>query len=136
TAVVLLTGAALGWTDLSGLRADPSFIAVVMGLLAGQLIKNIFEEAVWRGYLTSKLTQLKLKDWQIYGVAGIIWGGWHIPYYLFFLPTADMYSVLPVDKLTFAAVAIVNMIGWTVMFVELFRLTGSIWPCVLLHTVE
>lgn len=136
TAIVLLAGALLGWTDLSGLRTAPSFIGVFLGLLASQFIKNIFEEAVWRGYLTSKLVQLKLRDLHVYGIAGVIWGGWHIPYYLFFLPTADMYSVLPVDKLTFTAVAIATMIGWSIMFVELFRVTGSIWPCILMHSVE
>lgn len=136
TAIVLLVGALLGWIDISGLRTPPSFIGVVIGLLASQFIKNIFEESVWRGYLTSKLVQLKLKDRYIYGVAGVIWGGWHIPYYLFFLPTADMYSVLPVDKLTFTAIAIATMIGWSIMFVELFRITGSIWPCILMHSVE
>ncbi|WP_239618881.1 CPBP family intramembrane glutamic endopeptidase [Cohnella mopanensis] len=136
TAVVLLAGALLGWIDLSNLQASPSLMGVVMGLLLGQFVKNIFEEAVWRGYLTSKLVQLKMKDWHIYAIAGIIWGSWHIPYYLFFLPTSDMYSVLPVDKLTFAVVAIANMIGWSVMFVELFRVTGSIWPCILMHSVE
>jgi hypothetical protein len=136
TAIVLLVGALLGWINMSNLRATPSFAGVFLGLLLGQFIKNIFEEAVWRGYLTSKLVQLKLKDWHIYGIAGGIWGGWHIPYYLFFLPTDDMYSVLPVDKLTFAAVAIASMIGWAIMFVELFRVTGSIWPCILMHTVE
>ncbi|MNJ70995.1 hypothetical protein D3C77_674920 [compost metagenome] len=47
-----------------------------------------------------------------------------------------MYSVLPVDKLAFTAVAIVNMIGWSIMFVELFRITGSIWPGILMHSVE
>jgi membrane protease YdiL (CAAX protease family) len=136
TAIVLLIGVLLGWVNLSNLQATPSFAGVFLGLLLGQFIKNIFEEAVWRGYLTSKLVQLKLKDWHIYGIAGAIWGGWHIPYYLYFLPTSDMYSVLPVDKLTFTAVAIISMIGWSIMFVELFRVTGSIWPCIMMHSVE
>jgi membrane protease YdiL (CAAX protease family) len=136
TAVVLLVGALLGWVDLANLGAAPSLTSIFLGLLLGQIIKNIFEEAVWRGYLTSKLVQLKLRDWQIYAVAGGIWGAWHIPYYLKFLPESDMYNVLPVDKLTFTAVAIVSMIGWSIMFVELFRLTGSIWPCILMHAVE
>lgn len=136
TALVLLAGTFLGWIDISNLQAEPSFAGVFLGLLLGQCIKNIFEESVWRGYLTSKLVQLKLKDWHVYGISGLIWSAWHIPYYLVFLPSADMYSVLPVDKLIFTAVAIVNMTGWSIMFVELFRITGSIWPGILMHSVE
>ncbi|AIQ46969.1 hypothetical protein R70723_14585 [Paenibacillus sp. FSL R7-0273] len=136
TAIVLLAGSLADWIDLSGFRVKPSFAGVFLGLLFGQFIKNIFEEAVWRGYLTSKLIQLQLKDWLIYGIAGFIWGAWHMPYYLVFLPASDMYSILPVDKLTFAAFAIVNMMCWSVLFVELFRVAGSIWPCVIMHSVE
>lgn len=136
TAIVLLMGTLLGWIDMSNFRAMPSFAGVFLGLLFGQFIKNIFEESVWRGYLTSKLVQLKLKDWYVYLIVGIIWGGWHIPYYLVFLPTSDMFSILPVDKLAFAAIAIVSMTCWSVLFVELYRVTGSIWPCILMHSVE
>ena len=28
------------------------------------------------------------------------------------------------------------MIGWSVMYVEIYRLTKSVWPCVLMHAVE
>jgi hypothetical protein len=28
------------------------------------------------------------------------------------------------------------MTCWTVMFVEIYRITKSIWPCVLMHAVE
>lgn len=136
TAIVLVIGASAGWIDLSGLRTAPSYVSVALGLLAGQFIKNIFEESVWRGYLTAKLVQLKLKDRYIYIIGGFIWGAWHIPYYAFFLPDADLYRVLPVDKLTFIVVAIATMIGWSIMFAELFRITGTIWPCVLLHAME
>lgn len=135
TAVMLLVGALFDWIDFSNLQWG-SFGGVFFSLLVGLLIKNFFEEAVWRGYLTSKLLQLKLKDSSIYLIAGAIWGGWHIPYYLYFLPTEDMYAVLPVNKIIFAAVAIATMIGWSIMYVELYRATSSIWPCVLMHAVE
>lgn len=28
------------------------------------------------------------------------------------------------------------MICWTVMYVEIYRITKSVWPCVLMHAVE
>ncbi|MFC6331908.1 type II CAAX prenyl endopeptidase Rce1 family protein [Paenibacillus septentrionalis] len=135
TALVLLIGYAAGWVELTNLRIE-ALAGVFISLLFGQFIKNIFEEFVWRGYLTAKLVQKGMKDWSIYLIAGLVWGLWHLPYYLFFLPKHMMYSVLPVDKLLFALVAIVSMIAWSIMFVELFRVTNSIWPGVLMHAVE
>lgn len=135
TAIVLLIGAAAGWIDLSALNPK-AFIGVFASYLLINFIKNIFEETVWRGYLTSQLVKLKLNDWKIYLLVGLIWGVWHIPYYVSFLPLADMQQVLSVDRVLFALIAIITMVCWSIMFIELFRVSKSIWPCVLLHAVE
>jgi hypothetical protein len=47
-----------------------------------------------------------------------------------------MHEILPVGRLLFAIISIVTMVCWSVMFIELYRLTKSIWPVVLLHVVE
>lgn len=135
TSLVLLIGYAAGWIELDNLRLQ-TLAGVVVSLLLVQFIKNIFEEFVWRGYLTARLVQQGMKDWNIYWIAGLVWGLWHLPYYLFFLPDNMMHSVLPVNKLLFAFVAIMSMIAWSIMFVELYRVTSSIWPGVLMHAVE
>jgi membrane protease YdiL (CAAX protease family) len=121
--------------DFKNFRAEVYLTGFLTALLPN-FVKNIFEEYVWRGYLTTKLLKEKVKDIWLYLIVGGIWGVWHLPYYLCFLPQADMYQVLPVGRLTLALVAILTMICWTVMFVEIFRLTKSIWPVVLLHIVE
>jgi len=135
TAIVLLLGKIFEWIDFSNFRTD-IYLAGFLTTLLPNFIKNIFEESVWRGYLTTKLIQEKVKDIWLYLIVGGIWGVWHLPYYLRFLPEADMYQILPVGKLVFALVAIVSMVCWTIMFVEIFRLTKSIWSVVLLHMVE
>jgi membrane protease YdiL (CAAX protease family) len=135
TSIVLLAGYATGWIDYSNFRLS-ALGGVFMSLLLIQFVKNIFEEAVWRGYLTAKLVQRGTGDWALYGIAGVIWGVWHVPYYLHFLPDEMMYTVLPVNKITFAAIAVVSMVAWSVLFVELYRIAGSIWPGVLMHAVE
>lgn len=28
------------------------------------------------------------------------------------------------------------MVAWTIMYVEIYRLTKSVWPCVLMHALE
>ena len=135
TAIVLALGKILGWIDFSNFRTEAFFTGFAVALLPN-FVKNIFEESVWRGYLTTKLLHKKVNDIWLYLIVGGIWGIWHLPYYLCFLPQTDMYQVLPVGRLVFALVAIASMICWTVMFVEMFRLTKSIWSVVLLHAVE
>ena len=135
TAIVLFIGWLSGWISFSNFRME-GYMALFATALVPSFIKNIFEEFVWRGYLTSKLASLKLRDTWIYLVVGLIWGAWHIPYYLFFLPEAQIYQILPVDRLVFALIAIVAMIAWTIMFVEIYLVTRSIWPVVVLHMIE
>lgn len=133
--ISLSLGATLGWMDFSGFDAG-SYLSVFGTLFIVNIVKNIFEESVWRGYLTAKLIALNISDLSIYLIAGLVWGLWHLPYYMEFLPEEAMYTVLPVSRIAFSVIAIGNMVVWTVMFTELFRLTGSVWVVVLLHAVE
>lgn len=135
TAVILAMGDMFGWIDFSNFRPDDYF-AVFAASLLPNFIKNIFEEFVWRGYLTSKLVGLKVKDKWLYLIVGGVWGAWHVPYYLFFLPEAHITAILPVDRWVFALLSIAAMTAWTVMFVEIYLVTKSIWPAVILHMVE
>ncbi len=78
TAIVLLIGRIFGWIDLSGFHiAD--FTQVFFGLLLFEFVKNIFEESVWRGYLTTKLIKLNLSDFTLYLIVGLIWSVWPVP---------------------------------------------------------
>ncbi|RUT45200.1 CPBP family intramembrane metalloprotease [Paenibacillus anaericanus] len=135
TAIILVIGATTKWIELSALNLKV-FVGVFLGTLIINFIKNIFEETVWRGFLTSQLIKLNLKDWKLYLIVGSVWGIWHVPYYLFFLSGTDMQAVLPVNRSIFVVVAVITMICWSVMYTELYRVTKSIWPCVILHMVE
>ena len=135
TILVLFIGSFFGWITFSNFNFN-AFIYGFASTVIANFVKNIFEESVWRGYLTTKLLKLNLKDIWIYLIVGGVWGAWHIPYYLVFLPEADIFQILPVDKIVFALAAVFTMICWSVMFVELYRITKSVWPVVLLHTIE
>ncbi|MEF3353867.1 CPBP family intramembrane metalloprotease [Paenibacillus sp. GYB006] len=135
TVTILVIGNTFKWIDLSELNLR-TFTGVFFSTILIGFIKNIFEETVWRGFLTSQLVKLNLTDWKIYLLVGSVWGIWHVPYYMMFLPETDMQVVLPVSRIIFTVVAILTMICWSIMFIELYRITNSIWPCVLLHTVE
>jgi len=104
--------------------------------LLSPFVKKLFAWSVWRGYLTRKFSNLKLNDFWLYLIVGGIWGAWHIPYFLVFLSESDIISVLPVNRWLFTIVGIVTMICWTVMYTEIYLMTRSIWPLVLMHMTE
>ena len=113
-----------------------AYTGVLIIQIASQFIKNIFEESVWRSYLTNQLLKLKLSDLKIYLLVGIIWWIWHLPYILIFLSENEIKNTLPVDRLTFFLIGTVVVTCWTIMYTEIFRITKSIWPAVIMHTME
>lgn len=135
TAIVLIIGATTKWIDLSAFDLRP-FILLFSSILLINFIKDIFDGAPLHGYLTSQLIKLNLNDWKIYLIVGSLWGIWHAPYYLVFLPETDIQTVLPVSRTILFIVSIITLVCWSVMFIELYRVTQSIWPGVLSHMVE
>lgn len=87
--------------------------------------RTILEEVAWRGYLTERLLQLKMNDWMIYTSVTLIWGTWHIPYYLFFFPNGNAIELI--------LSCYFNLACWSILFTEIYRRTRSVWPCILLH---
>jgi membrane protease YdiL (CAAX protease family) len=138
TALVLIIGSGLGWITFPNLSLSTLGLilqAFALGLLP-QFIKNIFEEAAWRGYLAPKIYSLRLNDFIGHLIVGLIWGAWHIPYYLFFLDRAVLQNFTTLDLAIFIPLAIVVMISWAMVYGEIRLLTNSIWPAVLMHMVE
>jgi len=99
-------------------------------------IKNIFEEAAWRGYLAPKVYSLRLNDFVGHLIVGLVCGAWHIPYYLFFLDRAVLSEFTTLNLPIFIPLAIVVTISWAMVYGEIRLLTKSIWPAVLMHAVE
>ena len=116
-----------------GESAPGALIVLLVTSFFTACIKNIFEEFAWRGCLVPYLEKTGMNDWCLYFSSGLIWGMWHITYYLFFLP--DEYFT-DISRPMMVLVGIVLMIFWSPMFVELRRLTKSVWPCVILHSME
>lgn len=129
----LLVGVALSFKSVRLSLPEESVAMLVLTSVAGSFVKNIFEEFAWRGYLAPKLVERRLPDPVVYIVSGLVWGLWHAPYYLYFLP--DVYFTT-MSRPTFLLVGCLLMTAWSVMFVEIYRLTNSVWPCVLMHAIE
>ncbi|HKM33592.1 MAG TPA: CPBP family intramembrane glutamic endopeptidase [Lachnospiraceae bacterium] len=127
-AIALLTGQievnSFSWQD---------FFPLMLACVGANFIRNIAEEFSWRGYLTQKLVSFHFKDWQIYLVTGLTWNLWHGAYYMVFLP--DDYVTMS-QRITLLVWGCVILVIWSFLFGELYRLTHSVWPCVLMHAVE
>lgn len=110
-----------------------TYFSIILVTIPGNIIKNIFEEFSWRGYLAPKLIALKLNDWMIYLITGFVWSFWHAAYYLVFLPDTYFEETTRFNMLISGWIV---MTCWSVMFVEIRRLTNSVWPCIIMHTIE
>lgn len=132
--MLMLTFAAslFGMVEIKALSVS-ACLSAVLAAIPGNIVKNIFEEFSWRGYLSPKLEALRINDWMLYLVTGLVWSLWHAAYYLVFLPDSFFTAISRPAMLLSGCVI---MTGWSIMFVEIQRLTNSVWPCVILHTME
>jgi hypothetical protein len=138
TALTLIIGNGLGlvtFPDLSITTLGPILQAFAMGLVP-QFIKNIFEEGAWRGYLAPKVYSLRLNDFLGHVIVGLVWGAWHIPYFLFFLDRSILQVFTTLNLAVYIPLSIVVMISWATVFGEIRLLTNSVWPAVLMHMIE
>ena len=135
--LIILTGLLFNGISLGKMNS-----AVLLTTLGSQIIiqfiKNFFEESLWRAYLTNQLLKLKLKDFTLYIVSGIIWWMWHLPYVLYFLTQKEIndYMGFPISRPFFFVWGFLVCLCWIVMYVEIFRITKSVWPAVIMHTME
>lgn len=132
TMITILLALCFDCIDISTISWS-AFLSTAAISLAGSFLKNIFEEFAWRGYLTPRLLEFRLNDWLIYGISGLVWGVWHTAYYLVFL--GDEYFLTASRLKTLISGCLVMMV-WSILFVELYRMTKSVWSCVLLHSME
>ena len=133
--ITLFVGKLFGWVDVSRFSIaaySPVFIAAFLP----QCLKNIFEESVWRGYLTVKVEQLTQNEWLVYLVVALVWQVWHLPYYLILLDDAYLASFFPFGNVLFVVTSFAVIGVWTIMYTEIFFLSRSLLLVVLMHAME
>ena len=102
TLIVILPGLITKGIKFSNVNIGiAAYIGILSAQIATQFIKNIFEESVWRAYLTNQLLKLKLSDLKLYLLIGFIWWIWHLPYIMIFLSESEIQNTLPVGRLIF-----------------------------------
>ena len=115
-----------------GLQA---YIAAVGALLTGSLVKNIFEELAWRGYLAPRLEAARVHPLLGHAITAVVWWAWHLPYYYYFLNRADLQAATPYGVPVFLLLGLLVLYPTAIFFGELRLASGSVWTAVLLHEV-
>jgi hypothetical protein len=131
--LVVTIGALLGWTAFKG--SVPDLLWVFAYGLAPSIVKNVFEEFAWRGYLTPKVHSLGASDFVGHAVVGLIWAGWHVPYFLYLVDPAALHAATDLSLAAFVAMAIPSLIAVSMVYGELRLLTNSVWPAVVAHAI-
>lgn len=124
----------VSFTGFAAQGFGPFLSAVGVGLTT-VMVKNIFEEFTWRGYLTPRFKALNLHPFVNSLLTGFIWAGWHVPYYLYFLNRETFQertslSVLGFILITFLVIPLISL-----TFGELRLLSKSVWPGWLMHNI-
>ena len=132
TLISIMTAKLVGGLMVGEVKPSELFVLMVTTFFVN-CIKNIFEEFAWRGCLVPYLEKTGINDWLLYLTSGLVWGMWHITYYMFFLP--DEYFT-EISRPMMVGTGIILMIFWSPLFVELRILTNSVWPCVILHSMQ
>ncbi len=112
-----------------------AYFSAVGVMFAGSLMKNIFEEFAWRGYMTPRLDAAKVHPFVNHAIVAVVWWAWHLPYYSYFLPRADLQAATPYGVPIFLAIALIVLFPTAFFFGELRLISKSVWTVFLLHQI-
>jgi membrane protease YdiL (CAAX protease family) len=135
--VTLGLAAATGVISTDGFAAQGfgAYLSAAGVMMAGSLMKNIFEEFAWRGYLTPRLEAAKVPPFLNHLIVGILWWSWHLAYYSYYLDRATLQSFLSTSLPVFLVIGIISLIPTAILFGELRLASKSVWPAFILHNV-
>ena len=112
-----------------------AYLSVAGTMFVGSLMKNVFEEFAWRGYLTPRLEAAKVHPMLNHFIVSILWMTWHLPYYYYYLDRAVLNSAITTSIPVFLITGYIVMFPTAILFGELRLLSKSVWPVFILHNV-
>ncbi len=130
-------GALLGIVSADGFAAQGfgAYLSMAGTMFVGSLMKNIFEEFAWRGYLTPRLEAAKIHPLMNHFIVSLLWMTWHLPYYYYYLDRALLESALTTSIPVFLITGYIVMFPTSILFGELRLLSKSVWPVFILHNI-
>ena len=90
-------------------------------------LQSFGEEIGWRGYLLTRLFDAKIPAPVFWN--GLIWGLWHIPFFLAWQPSRNLPERRSISLFFFVA----STVALAYLLSYLRLRSGSIWPAVLAH---
>ena len=132
--ISVLMGALLGGLGLD-VNMFSAFVAALLPGLISAMIKNVFEEFAWRGYLAPKVYSLNMNAfganvWLSHAIVGMVWGAWHLPFVFVFWP-----YLTPNMLWYFVPLLLVGTFSQSVVYGEIRLATGSVLPAWVMHTI-
>lgn len=125
--LVLAVGTALGATALADFSAG-GFVAALVPLAVAYLLFALFEEVGWRGYLAPKVAEIN--DGLLgHALVGLIWAAWHFPY------MQELWGHTSAEPVVLLPLFVLGTVVSAVVYGEIRKRTGSVWPAVLMHWV-
>ncbi len=137
TIVLLALSAVFGAVSLSGFaeKGLGAYLPLVGTMFIGVMVKNLFEEFAWRGYLTPRFEALKLHPFANALLTGFIWAGWHVPYYLYFLNRLELQAHTTLSVPAFILLSFFVLPFQALAYGELRLVSKTVWTTWLLHNV-
>ena len=135
--LTLSLGAVFGAVSFEGLvtKGFGALLPVAAFGLAASLVKNIGEEFAWRGYLTPRFKALGLGNLANHTLTALVWGLWHLPYWLFFLGSDVISQYTSLGMTWFIVLGFIGLFPTSLVYGELRLQTGSLWPAYIAHNV-
>ena len=135
--ILIGLGVLFGSTVTAGFSTQglSAFLSLLGVGIMGNLVKNLFEEFAWRGYLTPRLEALHANPFVSSIVTGVIWTSWHIPYYLYFLSQTARQNQTSLSVPVLILLAFIMLPMEAFAYGELRLLSKSVWPGWLMHTL-
>jgi membrane protease YdiL (CAAX protease family) len=127
--ISVLIGALLRGLELN-VNMLPAFVAALLPGLISAMIKNVFEELAWRGYLAPKVYSLNMNIWLSHAIVGTVWGAWHLPFVFVFWPYLTPHMLW-----TFVPLLLVGTFSQSVAYGEIRLATASVLPAWVMHTI-
>lgn len=109
-----------------------AYLSIAGMMFAGSLMKNLFEEFAWRGYLTPRLDAAKVHPMLNHFITGVLWWSWHLPYYFHFLDRQTLEGNIATSVPVFLVIGFFIMFPASILFGELRLLSKSTWAVFLL----
>lgn len=133
--IALTLGLSLLFRASSIERPLSGLLPIFLFGIAASLMKNIGEEFAWRGYLTPRFKALGLSNFNNHMLTALIWGVWHIPYWIFFLGSGIISEYTSIGMTGFIVLGLVGLFPTALVLGELRLKTDSVWAPYIAHNI-